>query len=363
MKTLFFHKDPYDTDGTRELFLREVRENLAYLCAHSGLYRKWMKQAGLAPDDVRTEEDLARIPPVPTLYFKRNRIFTVPEESCMMRVTSSGTGGIHSRIGFDKPSFACAMAMVGRFFRYHGLLSAKGTNYIVLAFPPEKGGVGASHTVRGATWLAPPLHRTYAFHKNQEGGYDADMQGVVNALKRYANSRHPVRFLGFPAYLYELLRHLEKEGLRFRLHPGSRVLFGGGWKRLAKMQVDETVLKAMIERTLGIAPDHVHEFFSAVEHPVPYTKCRCGHFHVPVYSRVIVRDPETLAVCRDGEDGILNFITPLLDSMPLVSVLTDDIGTLHREECACGIRAPWFELKGRAGVSQIKTCVEGGGIL
>ena len=43
--------------------------------------------------------------------------------------------------------------------------------------------------------------------------------------------------------------------------------------------------------------------------------------------------------------------------MPLSSVLTDDLAVLHpAKSCGCGIATDYFELKGRAGVSQIKTC-------
>ena len=58
-----------------------------------------------------------------------------------------------------------------------------------------------------------------------------------------------------------------------------------------------------------------------------------------------------------GTLGLLSFITPLVSSMPLTSVCTDDLAVLHDGSgCGCGVSTPYFELKGRAGVSQIKTC-------
>lgn len=43
--------------------------------------------------------------------------------------------------------------------------------------------------------------------------------------------------------------------------------------------------------------------------------------------------------------------------MPLSSVITDDLAVLYNEKgCGCKINTPYFDLKGRAGVSQIKTC-------
>ena len=47
-------------------------------------------------------------------------------------------------------------------------------------------------------------------------------------------------------------------------------------------------------------------------------------------------------------------------SMPLHSIMTDDLAILREgEECGCGNNAPYFELLGRAGLQDIKTCAAG----
>ena len=46
---------------------------------------------------------------------------------------------------------------------------------------------------------------------------------------------------------------------------------------------------------------------------------------MPVYSRVIVRQPDTLRPAADGEMGILSFVTPMMTGMPLLSIMTDDL--------------------------------------
>ena len=89
----------------------------------------------------------------------------------------------------------------------------------------------------------------------------------------------------------------------------------------------------------AIERENCLEFFSAVEHPLPYCKCKNGHFHVPAYSRVLIRN--TRKRCfrwKNGQPGLLNFVSPLVLSMPLVSIVTDDLAVLHDgAECGCGI--------------------------
>ncbi len=53
----------------------------------------------------------------------------------------------------------------------------------------------------------------------------------------------------------------------------------------------------------------------------------------------------------------MSFVSPLVLSMPIASVVTDDLAILHDgERCGCGTMTPYFDLHGRAGVSQIRTC-------
>jgi len=80
---------------------------------------------------------------------------------------------------------------------------------------------------------------------------------------------------------------------------------------------------------------------------------------VPIYSRVIVRDLNLQPV-RYGEPGLLNLITPMMTSMPFTSVMTDDLAVMHDgKECDCGIESPYFDILGRVGLADIKTCAAG----
>ena len=102
------------------------------------------------------------------------------------------------------------------------------------------------------------------------------------------------------------------------------------------------------------------EFFGAVEHPILYTTCSHHHFHIPVYSRVVIRDVDTLEPVPMGTPGLVNLMTPMVGSMPLLSVITDDLGVLRPgEDCGCGINSPYLTILGRVGMPEIQTCAAG----
>ena len=64
-----------------------------------------------------------------------------------------------------------------------------------------------------------------------------------------------------------------------------------------------------------------------------------------------------LEVLDYGKPGYLCFVTPYITSVPAVSVMMGDLGVMHpAEECGCGIKSPWFEIAGRAGISKNKSC-------
>ena len=178
-------------------------------------------------------------------------------------------------------------------------------------------------------------------------------------MEKASKSSFPMRTIGFPAYTWFLLKEMEKKGIRYRMPPGSMVTLGGGWKQFYAQKVEKEEFYQLVEKVLGIDESHVVEFFGAVEHPILYTDCCCHHFHIPAYSRVIIRNPDDFSPLPDGQPGLINLLTPMMQSAPLLSVMTDDLGILHREKCPCGAKAPWLEIIGRVGIRDIVTCAAG----
>ncbi len=358
-RRLFRQREIYDPAKSDALFVQAMAENAAYQYAHCADYRRVLDEQGFSPDALRTVEDLARLPFLPTLYFKHHRLDSVPPRRQVIRATSSGTGGAMSHIGFDLPSLLAGKDMVLRVGRYHRLWSLMPTNYVVFGYQPTKTNKTAiSKTAYGFTFFAPAASRTFALEIT-DSGYALSWERVLAALERCAQSPFPMRTIGFPAYTYFLLREMKERGIRYRMPKGSLVTLGGGWKQFYAEKVEKEAFYALVEEVLGIDEAHVVEFFGAVEHPILYTDCRCHRFHVPAYSRVIIRNPMDFSPVKNGQVGLVNLLTPMVRSVPLLSVMTDDLGVLHDEPCPCGVKAPWLEIIGRVGISDIVTCAAG----
>lgn len=357
---LFSHPDPYDLKGTGRLFVRAMRDCCVYHYVRCPEYRDILDSARFDPYEIKSLSDIAKLPFLPTVFLKRHRIYSMPQYRMPVKATSSGTGGVYSRIGFDTQGLFCGLKMVLKVFGQRGIVSPQPCHYVILGYKPHRGNHTAiAKTAYGYTLLTPAVSRTFAL-KYSDGGYKPDLEGVAEAVVRNSRSPFPTRFIGFPAYTWFMLRLMDERGMNVKLPVGSKIMLGGGWKQFYKEQVDKTEMYALAKKVLDIGEENIIESYGAAEHPILYCDCRNHHFHIPVYSRVIIRDVNTLEPVGYGQVGLVNLITPMVYGTPIQSIVTDDLGIMHRaEECGCGIRSPYLEIIGRAGFTDVKTCAAG----
>lgn len=365
MAGLFWHKKPYDIPGTEQLFMKKIRENMEFHFKNCSEYQKLLERKGWNVEKIRRLDSAAEIPFLPTLYFKHHKMDSVLPEKMMTRATSSGTSGNKSDIGYDFKSLWRALGMSIHIGRKHKLFSARPCHYIILGY--ESRGLlsrkveekAVAKTAYAFTFFAPALSRTYAL-RYIDGEYVLNLEGIKQALLKYSKGKTPVRLMGFPFHAYFLLTQLQKEGIQCHLPKGSMVAFGGGWKEYYTQKADKETMYKLIEEVLGIPSTQCYEFFGAAEHPILYTTCARHHFHVPIYSRVLIRDVDTFEPVDFGKPGLVNLITPLVNSAPLLSVMTDDLGILYDgRQCGCGVETPYLEILGRVGMEGITTCAVG----
>ena len=359
-KKLFRLKNPYDTKASNGLFLEAARENCSFHYKNCAEYRKILKGEGFSPNKLRFYSDIAEIPPVPTLFLKKHKLYSMPKRKMLIKATSSGTSGNFSEIGFEAEGLLNGLAMVLNVASKRGLLSPVPCNYIIFGYRPHKSNKTAiAKTAYGYTFFAPALSRTFAL-KYSNGKYSPDLEGIVKAIVKYSHSKFPMRFIGFPSYTYFVMKMMDDRGIKVKMPPRSVIMLGGGWKQFYKEQVDKKEFYALAKKVLGIDEEYIIEAFGAAEHPILYLDCKNHHFHIPVYSRVIIRDVNTLKPLPKGQAGLVNLVTPMIKATPILSIMTDDLGVLHDgKECGCGISSPYLEIVGRVGLKDIKTCAAG----
>jgi acyl-protein synthetase LuxE len=348
--------DAYRSDAEADaLFVAALRETIGWHIRRSDFYgRLWDAGGATLPGHL---DDLPGLPFVHVNLLKRHRLGSIPEQDVAMRYTSSGTGGERTEIGFDTWTLRSAERMDAWTMKALGLLDVhRPANYLVYGYEPDpRLTVGAARGLSELCDFAPVADAVHAL-RNTGDGHEFDPMGAVDTLLTYAAGGGPTRIVGFPAFLHATLERLQTMGVpRLELAEGSLVLTGGGWKGHADRAIGRAELRAAVEDRLGIPAERQRDVYGSVEHPLFYVECAAHHFHVPVWSRCVVRDVATLAPLPHGSPGYLQFLTPFPTALPSHSILMADLGTLHPPG-DCSLATPWFEVHGRAGVRRNRNC-------
>lgn len=347
-------------NDSHSLFIKAMIEITNWHKEHSSFYQKLSESLNYEENQINDIEDLAKIPYLWAHFFKSHELLSIKKSDVYLHLTSSGTSGQKSQIFFDEWTITTAQKMVDLIFETYGWVSAKQKcNYLLFSYETESSSkLGTAYTDNFLCKYAPVNNVFHALKLNGEGGHEFDSFGTITTLLNYAKENLPVRIFGFPAFFFNAIKKMKKLQMSpIVLHPDSLVFLGGGWKGFANLEIPKKEFYSLVEEMLGIKNERIRDGFGSVEHCVPYIECQHHQFHIPVWSRVLIRDVKNLSVLDYGEVGFLNFISPYITSMPAHSIIMGDLATLHRaSECACGTMTPFFKIIGRAGTSKNKSC-------
>lgn len=344
------------SDDLDTLFINAFKEIISWHKENNTFYHTLSKNIDI--QKIQTIDDLKALPFVHANFFKMHETVSVDKNDIYEHLTSSGTSGQKSQMFFDEWSILSARRMVKFIYDSIGFNTPKQeANYLLLAYEPLKDfKVGTTNTNIFLTSFAKPKEVFFVLRQTNDT-HEFDRFGTVKKIQEYATQDIPVRIHGFPSFMYFTLMQMKEMNIKVKLHPDSLVMFGGGWKGYANKEIPKEDLFNLINEYLGISLDRIRDAYGSVEHSIPYIECKNHNLHVPIWSRLFIRDVKTLEVLDYGKSGFMNFVTPYITSVPAISVMMGDIGVLHKaSECSCGAKTPYFKVLGRAGVSQNKSC-------
>lgn len=352
---------PYEVNEQSErLFVSAMKECVDWHSENNRFFGRLMKMQGFHSGQISSPDDCAKIPVVLASFFKAHEQLSVPKDKITVHLTSSGTMGQKSQIFFDDWSLRAPQRMVDFIFEYSDWCAPETpTNYLLYTYETEPDSkLGTAYTDNFLCKYAPVNSAFYALRRTGSGSQEFDLFGCVDTLIEFAKQKMPVRLFGFPAFLHftlERMRELKIPPLK--LSPESFVFLGGGWKGNSDREINKLDLYRNITEQLGIPDKRIRDGFGSVEHCIPYVECEFHQFHVPVWSKVYIRDVKSLMPLPKGEKGFLNFVSPYITSVPACSVLMGDLASLHEgSDCPCEIETPYFVVHGRAGLAKNKSC-------
>ena len=293
-----------------EKLIRQVKhvwENVPY-------YRKKMEAKGVAPEDIRSVDDLHKLPFLSKADLRNAYpygLLGAPLKDCVRIQSTSGTTGkrvvaFYTKEDIDLWEECCARAIV----------AAGGTNedvcQVSYGYGLFTGGPGLNGGSHKVGCLTIP---TSSGNTDRQIMFIMDLQATILCCT--------------PSYAAFLGERMKEMGYGPDDIPLKAGIFGAeAWSE--EMRRD-------IERTLGIK---AYDIYGLTELSGPGVSFECSaqggmHINEDHFIAEII-DPETEEVLPEGQQGELVFTAIDKKAFPMMRYRTRDICTLTREKCACG---------------------------
>lgn len=326
---MFFQKEleTMSRKQIEEIQLERLKYTVNYCYTNVPFYKKKLDDAGVTPDQIKTLDDIRRIPPTTKADLRDNYpfgLFAVPMKDIVRIHASSGTTGKPTVVGYTKHDLDMWSDCMARLCAAAGATS---DDIVQISF-----GYGM---FTGALGLHYGLEKLgCAVVPNSSGNTEKALM-YMRDFKTTALVATP----SYALYMAETAKSLEYPMSDYHLRLG---LFGS--------EGCTPEMRTQIENGWGLfATDNYG--MSELMGPGVSGECteRCGlHINEDYFLAEIV-DPNTLEVLGEGETGEVLITTLTKEGIPLLRYRTRDISRIIYEPCKCGRTfARMDKIKGRS---------------
>ena len=293
---------------------RRLQKLVSYVYHNVPFYRNKMQQMDIAPDDIRSIDDIVKLPFTTKQDLRDNYPYglqAAPQSEIVRVHASSGTTGNPTIVGYTRKDIAVWQEAMARALTSYGV-KREDTFSVSYGYGLFTGGLGVHYGVEniGATVIPTSTGNT---EKHVRLLRDLEITGIACT----------------PSYALYLAETLEKMGLGkddISLRVGA---FGAEpWTENMRKEIEER---------LGLKGYNIYGLSEIVGPGVSYECCMQNGSHIcedHYYPEII--NPETLEQLPYGEQGELVFTTLTKEGMPVLRYRTKDLCTLMDGECECG---------------------------
>ncbi len=302
-------------EAIEALQLKRLQQVVSRVYHTVGFYRKAFDNAGVTPDDIRSLEDLKRLPFTCKQDLRDNYpfgLFSVPMSNIVRLHASSGTTGKPTVVGYTQRDIETWATLMARSFVAAGL-SKNDIIHNAYGYGLFTGGLGAHYGAEKLGASVIPM----------SGG---STKKQIMLLQDFG----PTAICCTPSYLLYLAEAGKEMGVdmsSLRLRVG--ILGAEPWSERMREQ---------IERALDITALDIYGL-SEIMGPGVAMECiegRCGLHIYEDHFIVEVIDPATGEALPYGKTGELVFTTITKEAFPLIRYRTKDISRLMPQVCKCG---------------------------
>ncbi len=307
-------KECMSREEMRELQGERLRKTVHRVYHNTPFYREKMQQMGVTPDDIKTIDDIVKLPFTTKQDLRDNYpygLFAVPMSEIVRIHASSGTTGLPTVVGYSRKDISIWSEMMTRALTAYGITNEDIVS-VSYGYGLFTGGLGAHYGAEnlGATVIPMSAGNT---RKQLQVMRDFNATAITTT----------------PSYALYLADSIEAEGFK-REDMKLRVAALGAEPWTENMRTE-------IEERLGIDAYNLYGLSEIMGPGVSY-ECKCKNgSHITedhIYPEII--SPDTFEQLPYGEQGELVFTTITKEGMPLLRYRTKDLCSLIAEPCECG---------------------------
>lgn len=303
-----------ERESLTRLQAERLKETVRRVYQNVPFYRQAMQKKGINPEDIRTLDDLKKLPFTTKQDLRDNYpygMFAVPLSEIVRIHASSGTTGKPTVVGYTQRDLGNWAEVMARTFT-----SAGADNHSVVqvayGYGLFTGGLGAHYGAEKIGASVIPI----------SGG---NTKRQIMLMKDFGTT-HLACTPSYSLYLAETMEEMGIKRSELKLKAG---VFGAEpWTEAMRKE---------IETRLGILAIDIYGLSEIIGPGVAFDcKYQCGmHINEDNFLPEII-DPNTLQPLPYGEKGELVFTTINKDGIPLIRYRTRDISSLNIEKCECG---------------------------
>ena len=295
--------------------LQRLRSTLERVYAMVPFYRKQFDQAGIKPADVKTLDDLQRIPFTTKQDLRDNYpfgLFTVPMDNVVRIHASSGTTGKPTVVGYTARDIDTWAEMMARSLAAAGAWRGD-IIHNAYGYGLFTGGLGVHY---GAEKLGASVIPVSGGNTNRQ----------ILIMKDFG----PTILTATPSYTLHLAEVAEEMGVSFNDLKFKAGIFGAEpWSENMRQE---------LEAKLNLSAVDIYGL-SEVMGPGVAIECHEAKNGLHIFEDHFIAeviDPETGQRKPEGEKGELVFTSLTKEAFPVIRYRTRDITALHSEPCVCG---------------------------
>jgi len=290
-----------------QVVVRRAYDNVA-------LFRSRMQERGLTPDDIRSLEDIRKLPFTVKTDLRDTYpfgLFASPMNEVVRLHASSGTTGKPIVVAYTREDLKVWASVMVRAFAACGLdrgdIIQNAYGYGLFT-----GGLGAHYGAEALGATVIPI-----------SGGNTDRQIMI--MKDFGTTA----ICCTPSYFLRIIERAREMGIDLKTLPLKAGVFG------AEPWTEE--MRKRIEEEANIKAFDIYGL-SEIIGPGVGNECSEQHglhiFEDHFYPEIV--DPETLEPVPDGQEGELVLTTLSKQAMPMIRYRTRDITLIYPEPCPCG---------------------------